>query len=89
MKLSVDLIVESNLDLSERLYELRKETKEAFDEAKRLEDKLKSLEREQKDVYSVSFSSRLVVPRKFSYPLLAIRPSLPPSPASTCNDSPR
>jgi len=40
-----------NLDLQQRLYDLRYETKDAFDEAKRLETRWKELEKEQREVY--------------------------------------
>jgi ESCRT-I complex subunit VPS37 len=42
---------ENNLALQESLYALRSETKEAFDEAKRLEIRWAELEKEQKEVY--------------------------------------
>ena len=67
----------NNLALQQRLYDLRAETKDAFDEAKRLEARWKELEREQKEVYQVflglstscQFSSDLdcsVSPHSFS-----------------------
>jgi ESCRT-I complex subunit VPS37 len=37
--------------LQQRLYALRSETKDAFDEAKRLETRWKEVEKEQKEVY--------------------------------------
>jgi ESCRT-I complex subunit VPS37 len=43
----------NNLALQQRLYDLRAETKDAFDEAKRLEARWKELEKEQKEVYQV------------------------------------
>ncbi len=43
----------NNLALQQPLYQLRSDTKEAFDEAKRLEARWKELEREQKEVYQV------------------------------------
>ena len=43
----------NNLALQQRLYDLRSETKDAFDEAKRLEARWKELEKEQKEVYQV------------------------------------
>ena len=46
-------LIENNLALQQRLYELRSETKDAFDEAKRLEARWKELEKEQKEVYQV------------------------------------
>jgi hypothetical protein len=46
-------LIENNLTLQQRLYELRSETKEAFDEAKQLEARWKELEKEQKEVYQV------------------------------------
>lgn len=39
--------------LQQGLYQLRSETREAFDEAKILEDRWKTLEKEQKEVYQV------------------------------------
>ena len=47
------MLIDNNLALQQRLYELRSETKEAFDEAKRLEARWKELEKEQKEVYQV------------------------------------
>ena len=49
----LEILIENNLALQQRLYELRSETKEAFDEAKRLEARWKELEKEQKEVYQV------------------------------------
>ncbi|KDQ62475.1 hypothetical protein JAAARDRAFT_30371 [Jaapia argillacea MUCL 33604] len=46
-----EAIAQKNLTLQEGLYTLRSETKEAFDEAKRLEARWKELEREQKEMY--------------------------------------
>lgn len=45
---------EHNLEFQQRLYDLRSETKDAFDEAKRLEARWKELEKEQREVYQVS-----------------------------------
>jgi len=42
---------EHNLGLQQNLYDLRTETKDAFDEAKRLEARWKELEKEQREVY--------------------------------------
>jgi epoxyqueuosine reductase QueG len=47
------LFTGNNLTLQSRLYELRSETKDAFDEAKDLEARWKELEKEQKEVYQV------------------------------------
>ncbi|KAF9533058.1 hypothetical protein CPB83DRAFT_758248 [Crepidotus variabilis] len=44
-------IAQNNVALQQRLYDLRSETKEAFDEAKRLEARWKELEKEQREVY--------------------------------------
>jgi hypothetical protein len=44
---------EHNLALQQRLYDLRSETKDAFEEAKRLEVRWKELEKEQREVYQV------------------------------------
>jgi len=41
------------MSLQQRLYDLRSETKDAFDEAKRLESRWKELEKEQREVYQV------------------------------------
>ena len=46
----------SNLSLQDRLYQLRSETKEAFDEAKALEAQWKELDREQRELYQVRCS---------------------------------
>ena len=46
--------VENNLALQQRLYDLRTETKDAFDEAKSLETRWKELDKEQKEVFQVS-----------------------------------
>ncbi|KAF4617798.1 hypothetical protein D9613_005980 [Agrocybe pediades] len=46
-----EAIAKNNLALQQRLYDLRAETKDAFDEAKRLEARWKELEKEQKEVY--------------------------------------
>ncbi|KAG1772438.1 hypothetical protein EDD22DRAFT_861168 [Suillus occidentalis] len=46
-----EAIARTNLSLQDRLYELRTETKEAFDNAKSLESRWKDLEREQREVY--------------------------------------
>jgi len=46
-------IVENNLALQQRLYDLRTETKDAFDEAKSLEARWKELDKEQKEVFQV------------------------------------
>lgn len=45
-------IAQSNHALSDQLYKLRAETKEAFEEALRLEARQKVLEREQREIYS-------------------------------------
>lgn len=44
---------DNNLALQEKLYQLRSETQDAFNEAKILEAKWKELEKEQRDVYQV------------------------------------
>jgi len=49
--LANEAIAKHNLDLQQSLYDLRSETKEAFDEAKRLEGRWKELEKEQREVY--------------------------------------
>ena len=45
------------MTLQEPLYQLRSDTKDAFDEAKRLEARWKELEKEQREVYQVRFRS--------------------------------
>ena len=47
------ILIGNNLALQQRLYDLRSETKDAFDEAKRLEARWKEVEKEQKEVYQV------------------------------------
>jgi len=44
---------ENNLALQQQLYNLRSETKDFFDEAKKLESRWKELEKEQRDIYQV------------------------------------
>jgi len=44
-------IAQTNLSLQDRLYQLRSETKDAFDQAKSREARWKEVEREQKDAY--------------------------------------
>ncbi|KAH0832046.1 hypothetical protein J3R83DRAFT_12953 [Lanmaoa asiatica] len=46
-----EAIAQTNLSLQDRLYQLRSETKDAFDQAKSLEARWKEVEREQKEVY--------------------------------------
>jgi ESCRT-I complex subunit VPS37 len=46
-------IAQTNLSLQDRLYQLRSETKDAFDQAKSREARWKEVEREQKDAYQV------------------------------------
>lgn len=46
-------VLENNLTLQDPLYQLRSDTKQTFDEAKRLEARWKELEREQREVYQV------------------------------------
>ncbi|KAF8630924.1 hypothetical protein AX17_005281 [Amanita inopinata Kibby_2008] len=46
-----EAIANHNLTLQDGLYKLRSDTKDAFDEAKRLEARWKELEKEQKEVY--------------------------------------
>ena len=48
-------IPDNNTVLQERLYRLRSETQDAFNEAKSLEARWKDLEREQREVYQVCF----------------------------------
>ncbi|KAI0697880.1 hypothetical protein BC835DRAFT_727006 [Cytidiella melzeri] len=49
--LANESIAKNNLALQDHLYQLRSETKQAFDDAKQLEERWKELEREQKEVY--------------------------------------
>ncbi|KXN88108.1 hypothetical protein AN958_07567 [Leucoagaricus sp. SymC.cos] len=58
--LANETIARNNLALQQHLYDLRSETKDAFDEAKRLEARWKELEKEQRDVYQVSAYSALI-----------------------------
>ncbi|EKM51876.1 uncharacterized protein PHACADRAFT_127852 [Phanerochaete carnosa HHB-10118-sp] len=44
-------IAKNNLALQESLYQLRSDTKDAFDEAKQLEARWKEVEREQRELY--------------------------------------
>jgi len=44
-------IANSNMVLQEKLYKLRSETQDAFDDAKRLEARWRDLERDQREVY--------------------------------------
>ncbi|KAF8967131.1 hypothetical protein BDZ97DRAFT_1621919, partial [Flammula alnicola] len=46
-----EAIARNNLALQQRLYDLRAETKDAFDEAKSLEARWKELDKEQKEIY--------------------------------------
>lgn len=46
-------MIDNNMALQEKLYQLRSETQEAFDHAKALEWKWKGLEKEQREVYQV------------------------------------
>ncbi|KAF5360682.1 hypothetical protein D9756_004866 [Leucocoprinus leucothites] len=49
--LANETIAQNNLTLQQQLYNFRSETKDSFDEAKRLEGRWKELEKEQRDVY--------------------------------------
>ncbi|KAF9013331.1 hypothetical protein BDQ17DRAFT_594298 [Cyathus striatus] len=49
--LANETIAKNNLVHQQQLYDLRSQTKDAFDEAKRLETRWKELEKEQKEVY--------------------------------------
>ncbi|PPQ92856.1 hypothetical protein CVT25_004344 [Psilocybe cyanescens] len=49
--LANEAIAKNNLALQQRLYNLRAETQDAFDDAKKLEFRWKELEKEQKEVY--------------------------------------
>ncbi|KAH7885317.1 hypothetical protein F5I97DRAFT_1811169 [Phlebopus sp. FC_14] len=46
-----EAIAQTNASLQDRLYQLRSETQDAFDDAKALEARWKEVEREQKEVY--------------------------------------
>ncbi|KAF9221675.1 hypothetical protein BS17DRAFT_785166 [Gyrodon lividus] len=49
--LANEAIARGNISLQDRLYQLRSETNDAFDEAKSLEARWKEVEREQREVY--------------------------------------
>lgn len=49
--LANETIAQNNLALQQQLYNLRSETKDLFDEAKKLESRWKELEKEQRDIY--------------------------------------
>lgn len=49
--LANETIAQNNLALQQQLYNLRSETKDFFDEAKKLESRWKELEKEQRDIY--------------------------------------
>ncbi|KAI0087832.1 hypothetical protein BDY19DRAFT_1010730 [Irpex rosettiformis] len=49
--LANESIAKNNIALQDSLYQLRNDTKQAFDQAKQLEARWKELEREQKEVY--------------------------------------
>lgn len=70
---------ENNLSLQQRLYDLRSKTKDAFDEAKRLEIRWKVVEKEQKEVYQVGihvvFFGNLSYHHPFSLSLSTTRDS--------------
>ncbi|KAM6494090.1 Modifier of rudimentary (Mod(r)) domain containing protein [Amanita muscaria] len=51
LSMANEAIARRNLILQDSLYQLRSETKDAFDEAKRLEARWKGLEKEQREVY--------------------------------------
>lgn len=51
---------ENNLAIQEDLYKLRRETQEAFNDAKALEGRWAELEKEQRDVYQVRDSIQLL-----------------------------
>ena len=54
--------VENNLALQEPLYQLRAETKDAYDEARALEARWRELEKEQREVYQVPFTPHASAP---------------------------
>ena len=53
--------VENNLALQEKLYGLRNETQDAFNEAKALEASWADLEKEQRDVYQVCLQQSMTI----------------------------
>ena len=55
MNASQLIILENNLALKESLYQLRSDTKDAFDQSKRLEARWKEIDREQKELYQVRY----------------------------------
>ncbi|KIJ54578.1 hypothetical protein M422DRAFT_24517 [Sphaerobolus stellatus SS14] len=56
-----ETIAKNNLALQDRLYDLRSETKQVFDEAKALEARWKELEKEQREIYQRFSSSFLLL----------------------------
>ena len=54
-------IAESNLALQQRLYDLRTQTKDAFEDAKSLEARWKELDKEQREVYQVVWAHLFLV----------------------------
>ncbi|KAI0076301.1 hypothetical protein K474DRAFT_1623067 [Panus rudis PR-1116 ss-1] len=60
--LANETIARNNLALQDALYKLRSETKDAFDEAKRLEARWTEVEREQREVYQ-RFSDQFLLLR--------------------------
>ncbi|KAF8636018.1 hypothetical protein AX15_000178 [Amanita polypyramis BW_CC] len=59
LSMANEAIARQNLELQDSLYKLRVETKEAFDDSKRLEARWKELEKEQREVYQ-RFSSQFL-----------------------------
>lgn len=83
-------MLEQNLGLEETLYNLRDETKTAFDEAKALEARWKDLEREQRDVYQVCSTYVSDIRAMFDDPgHTALHPSIPPHEIETRYNRPR
>lgn len=68
--------LENNLALQEPLYQLRSDTKEAFDDAKHLEARWKELEREQREVYQVRCILFTSLHQSTEYQI-AVYPSIP------------
>ena len=80
---------DQSLALQDELYNLRSETKDAFDEAKALEARWTELQREQKEVYQVLHRPALVSSELYTLLTMisAVHTSIPPHAPPTCHDS--
>lgn len=81
--------LEHNLTFQEPLYKLRSDTKDAFDEAKRLEARWKEVEREQREVYQVRVYLFRVVMCETDRAAAAIYTSIPPNASEARHNSTR